>query len=228
MHRARSGFTVVEVALVCVVIAIIAAIAVPSWRGMRANMSLRSAAGIVNDALSLARARAIASGHYYVVYFNTGVGGGTDICGNALVDANGNPAPVAVIDDGEPGSADQNCCIDAGEAVETKPAIAGVQWGASAATVRAPGEPVAADAVYASGSSFFDPGGAQTEWVAFRPDGVPVGFADNGGPCVLGRVGTGGGAIYLTNGDRDVATVLTSLGTTRTHSWEAAGAQWTD
>lgn len=227
MHRARRGFTMVEVAFVFALIGVLAALGVPSWLRIRANMGLRAASGTVGDVLAVARARAVATGHHHVVYFNTGLNGGDDICGNPLVDVNGNPAPILLLDDGEPGSANQNCCIDAGEPVETKPAVNNVQWGTTVASVRAPGEPAAADAVYATGSSFFDPSGTQTEWVLFRPDGIPVGFADNGGPCNPGRIGTGGGAIYLTNGERDAATVLNSLGTARTHGWEAAGAQWT-
>ena len=39
----------------------------------------------------------------------------------------------------------------------------------------------------------------------------------------LGVVGTGGGAIYVTNGVRDYAVVLGALGTTRVHLWTDSG-----
>ena len=58
--------------------------------------------------------------------------------------------------------------------------------------------------------------------------GIPVGFADPGGACTLGAPGTGAGAIYLNNDRRDIAVVLTALGSVKVHSFEAVGGVWTD
>jgi len=60
--------------------------------------------------------------------------------------------------------------------------------------------------------------------VMFRPEGMPVAFAAD---CTTGTTGTGGGAIYLSNAQRDVAIVLSPLGATRTHSWDVGNAAWT-
>jgi prepilin-type N-terminal cleavage/methylation domain-containing protein len=227
--RVRAGFSLLEVMLVCAVIAAIAAMAVPSWRAVQANNRLRDAAGEVMDALSVARARAIATGDNFVVYFNTGLGGGTDLCGNALVDANGVPVPILILDDGPPGGATANCCIDAGDVVETRAGENGVQWGVDFAAAAAPGDADPA-ANFASGATFTDPGGAAREWVAFRPDGIPVGFNDTATPgvCTLGTTGTGGGGIYLNNDRRDLAVVLSPLGGVKIHLYERSGAAWSN
>jgi prepilin-type N-terminal cleavage/methylation domain-containing protein len=219
----RRGFTIVEMVIVIVVIAILAMAAIPSWRTARANMRLRSAANSVSDALSVARARAIAAGDGFVVYFNTGVNAGRDICGNDLVDAAGNPAPILVLRD-----ANDNCCVDGNEETRTWNPEPGIRWGADFAASEAPGEAPAAAVTYSTGTTFVDPAGGQTEWVLFRPDGIPVGFQDNGGPCAPGGIGTGNGGVYLTNGERDVAVVMSALGGLRTHGFEKAGGAWTD
>jgi prepilin-type N-terminal cleavage/methylation domain-containing protein len=229
MHhaRVRTGFTMLEVVVVAGIVGLIAAMAVPSWRATVANNRLREAAGDVADALAGARGRAIASGNRFVIYFNTGINAGQDVCGNDLVDALGNPVPILILNDGPPGGADSNCCIDAGEEVRTLPAAVGVEWGVDFAGAAAPGD--ADPAVnFAAGSSFADPAGAPTEWVAFRPDGIPVGFADTGGACAPGMTGTGGGAIYVNNNRRDIGVVLSPLGGVKVFLFERGGAVWSD
>jgi prepilin-type N-terminal cleavage/methylation domain-containing protein len=227
--RGRAGFTLLEVMVVAAVLGAIAAMAVPSWRAVQANNRLRDAAGDVADALALARARAVASGDNFVVYFNTGMNGGDDLCGNPLVDANGNPVPILILDDGPPGGANSNCCIDAGETFDTLPGATGVQWGVDFAAAAAPGD---ADpgANFANGPTFTDPGGAVREWVAFRPDGIPVGFNDPGGvgTCTLGTTGTGAGAIYVNNDRRDMAVVMSPLGGIKVHAFERSGGAWSN
>jgi prepilin-type N-terminal cleavage/methylation domain-containing protein len=225
----RSGFTLLEVMVVAAILAVMAAMAVPAWRAVQANNRLRDATGDLADTLAIARARAIASGNNFVVYFNTGLNGGDDLCGNALVDLNGDPVPILMLDDGPPGGANSNCCIDAGETFETLPGAQGVQWGVDFATVAAPGDgdPTAS---FASGPTFTDPAGATREWVAFRPDGIPAGFNDAGGPgtCDFGTTGSGGGAIYVNNDRRDMAVVLSPLGAVKVHHFERAGNAWTN
>jgi hypothetical protein len=72
------------------------------------------------------------------------------------------------------------------------------------------------------------PNNSQTEWIAFGPDGIPVGFRNNGGPCELGKTGTGAGAIYLNNDQRDTAVVMSPLGTVKVHSFERGQMLWTE
>jgi len=224
-RRTQGGFSMFEMMVVAAIIGIVAALAVPSWRVMQANNRLRDATGDIADALLVARARAIASGHRFVVYFNTGLNGGADVCGNLLVDVQGNAVPILVLDDGLPGNPNYNCCVDAGEPFQTLPAAQGVQWGVDFAGAAAPGD-ADPSASFATGSSFTSPANATTEWVAFRPDGVPVGFADTGGACAPGETGTGGGAVYVNNDQRDAAVVLAPLGGVKVHRFERSGAVW--
>ena len=224
MKRARrqAGFTMLEMVVVMAIVGIAAAMAVPSWRATMANSRLRDAAGDVADLLSAARARAISNNRTFVVYFDTGVNGGDDVCGNALQDLSGNPVPMLVLDD-----ANGNCCIDPGEALITRPAARGIQWGTDFATAASPDD-TDPGGTWALGSTFRDPADTQTEWVAFRADGIPVGFPNGGGACTLGTPGTGAGAIYLNNNRRDMAVVLTALGSVKVHGFEAVGGTWTD
>lgn len=227
-RRRRAGFTIVEMVLVSAIIAIAAAAAFPAWRNVAINNRLRDAGSDVSQALATARARAISSGSNVVVYFNTGVNLGNDICGNPIVDVSGNPVPLMVFDDGPPGNPTANCCRDAGDAIlETANAQPDVGWGTNLATASAPND-ADPNVNYANGTSFRDPNSNTTEWVLFRPDGVPVGFQDNGGPCDPGTTGTGQGAIYLTNNSRDIAVVMNALGGIRSHHWDRANGAWTN
>jgi prepilin-type N-terminal cleavage/methylation domain-containing protein len=220
--RRNAGFSAIELMIVVAIIGVAAAAAVPSWRATQANSRLRGAGGDVSDVLQAARARAVANGRNFVVYFDTGVNAGRDVCGNDLLDGQGNPVPILMLDD-----ANGNCCIDAGEAIETRPAAQGVQWGVDFAGAAAPGDPDPS-ASFTLGSTFRDPANARTEWVAFQPDGIPVGFPNSGGACTLGATGTGAGAIYLNNDRRDMAVVLTPLGGVKVHGFEISGGVWTD
>jgi prepilin-type N-terminal cleavage/methylation domain-containing protein len=216
--RSEAGFTAIEMVVVMAIVGIAAALAVPSWRATQSNSRLRDAAGDVSDALAAARARAIADVNPYVVYFS--VNGDEDICGNPLEDLQGNPVPILVLDDDN-----GNCCIDPGEALITRPAAQGVEWGTdfAAAAVADDADPAG---TYADGSTFHDAGNNPTAWVAFRGDGIPVGFEDDA--CDLGPPGTGAGAIYLNNDRRDAAVVLTALGSVKVHGYEGVGGTWTD
>lgn len=212
------GFTLLEVIVVVGIVAVVSALAVPAFISVRDNQRLRDSAATVADSLRLARALAISTGRNHVVYF--AANSPNDICGNPLVDVNGNPVPVLVLDDGRPGAA-TNCCIDPAETTFTEPAELGVNWGRSFAAAAVGTDTGLGD--HTTGSSFADPAGVQTGWVMFRPDGVPVGFD---AACTQGAIGSGGGGIYVTNTTRDVAVVLSPLGTVRVHPYDNAAAAW--
>jgi type II secretory pathway pseudopilin PulG len=207
-----------ELVVVMAMIALLSAIAVPAFARWAAAQRLYDSARAVDGALAKARSEARRSGNVHLVFF------GVDAEGNALADALGNPVPVLVLNDGLPGSANQNCVIDGGESYESYPFTASqVNYGLSLAAAAVPSDAGLGDIT--TGASFVDDEGNDASWVMFRPDGVPLAFDSN---CNLGVVGSGGGAVYLTNGTRDIAVVLTPLGATRLHAFDPANATWSD
>jgi hypothetical protein len=114
--------------------------------------------------------------------------------------------------------------IDAGEVQQGISAERDVAWGSAVSGgAAAPGDVGLGDR--SSGSSFNSPAGAGTTWVVFQPNGIPVGFD---AACDTGDVGSGAGALYLTNGRRDYAVVMSPLGTVRVHVWQQGAGRWTD
>lgn len=218
--RGRAAFTIVEIMVVVAIIGVLAAFAVPSWRRYQRNQQLRAVASGISNAFSFARSRAIATGNRYVVVFPVGVT--TDVCGNDLYNENGRYPPALVFDDGAPDVA--NCCYDAGEErywvrdVPNPPLFFGV-WNATAAAPTDSG-----GGIYLAGTTFTEPGAANdAQWVVFQPDGIPVAF---NAACNLGTTGSGAGAVYITNRDRDYAIVLNPLGTSSVERWDAAQGAW--
>jgi prepilin-type N-terminal cleavage/methylation domain-containing protein len=223
----RSGMTMLEVMVVVAIVGVMVALATPSLLVILGNQRVKSAARDVADAFLLARGEAIRTGNPHIVFFSAGVPAGTDPAGTSLgIDPRTNAEwPVVVLDDGPPAAS--NCQIDPGEPLRTVPSQAGVSWGyARSGGLPAPddtganrgGDPT-------DGSTFLDAAGTPVTWVMFRGDGVPVTF-DNG--CNLAPIGSGGGGVYITNGRRDYAVVLSPLGGVRVHGYEASEAVWTD
>ena len=220
MHRRRQGFSLTEIMVVVAIMGVAAALTVPAWQRLQTNGRAKGTARLIANAFQLARTQAVMTETNHVVMWSAV--SGNDACGHAL------PAPIVVLVDNNP----QNCCIDAPETVynaSPNPAqeFAGLNWGVTFATLAVPED--TGGGAHATGSSFSDQFGAQTHWVNFRNDGVPVGFTT---ACTLGQVGTGGGGVYLTNGgaptpgERDYAVVLSPLGAPKVYSW--SGAAWTN
>jgi type II secretory pathway pseudopilin PulG len=208
----------IELMVVVAIIGITMALAIPNVMQWFADQRLKAAARSVADAFSLARTEAIRTDHVFLVFFQE------ERPGVPLVDGNGTPIPVEILDDGRQGSAGQNCQIDAGEPVRFIPAEAGVSWGASfAGSNRAPEDPVPDGTPVGGGISLLDPTGASVTWVAFLPSGVPVGATAG---CNLGTTGSGSGAIYVSNGVRDFAVVLSPLGAVRVHAFDRNANNW--
>ncbi|MBY0401583.1 prepilin-type N-terminal cleavage/methylation domain-containing protein, partial [Myxococcota bacterium] len=216
------GFTLIEVAIALAIIGVLTALTLPNVSQYMENANGRAAAKSVADAFNFARAQAIRTGNNHVVFF--AIGGAGDAAGNALVSADGRPMPILVLNDGRPGTT--NCRIDPGEeTIVFEPQI-GVGWGhnTAPATQQAPDDPNGTS-IPSAGSSFLAPNGTTiVTWVQFRPDGVPVAI-DNA--CNAGRLGTGGGTIYLWTEDRDYAVTLAPLGGVRVHVWNAGAGAWT-
>lgn len=209
------GFTLVEMMIVVVILAamiLLVSLRLDRWRDREA---VRTAARSVEGAFNYARSEAVRTGNVHLVFF------GTDISGADLLNAQGDKVPILVLDDGRPGTANQNCQIDAGEPTQQFLLERGVAFGTTAATAKVPvdegTQPIA------PGWSFGDGAGGSAHWVLFRSDGTPR-SADSS--CVLGALGSGGGGIYLSNAERDAAVVVTPLGASRVFAWNGENAQW--
>jgi len=221
--RSQSGYTLAEVVVITATIGVLMSMAIPGTRRYITDQNAGTMARTVASAFQMARNEALRTGRNQVVFFQ--IGGAGDVAGNALLDSNGDPAAVLILDDGPTGTPNQNCQIDAGETTRTISADNTLSWGLTfAGGAKAPGD--SNGLANTTGSTFPTPSGAATTtWVLFRPDGTPVAF-DAG--CNTGTVGSGNGAIYFTNGDRDQAVVLSALGSARTHSWDRANGVWTN
>jgi prepilin-type N-terminal cleavage/methylation domain-containing protein len=222
--RTRGGMTLVEVAVAVAILGVLAAIALPNISEWSRHQRLKDGARSIGDVLLLARTQAIRTGRRHIVFF--GRPGSTDPGGNPVL-ANGAWVPVLVLNDGNPGGS--NCVIEGGEKVEGLRPIDGLDWGVSEAS-----GPVATDAGSGAfapspwdGGTFADSAGNAVNWVMFGPDGLPLTFDGAGGVCgALSPAGGGGGALYLTDGERDYAIVLSPIGGVRVHLWNPSTGAW--
>jgi prepilin-type N-terminal cleavage/methylation domain-containing protein len=208
-----AGFTLIEVMIVVALIGVLAVLATGKLNRWREAEAAKSAIRRAQAAFSLARSEARRTGNNYIVFFQE------DTAGNNLQDADGNQVPILVLDDGRPGSLNQNCSIDPGETIHPIRLENGVDWGANDATAKVGIDE--GNTAYSSGSTFDDSDGNPATWVMFRPNGTPRAV---NAACTQGPLGTGGGGIYLKNAMRDAAVVLTPLGGTRVFVW--GGGAW--
>lgn len=207
---------VVSLALVGVMVAL-AASTLSNWgENQRAATSARSVA----DAFSLARAEAIRTGSNHVVAFDIETG------------LAGISSDVVIVNDGP--ASTSNCRIDDGGLVHRISLEQGVSFGSDPSLANGTAAPndSGASGNQANGSSFTNATTGDASWVMFFADGLPRRFTQNGdtNPCPaanLGPVGQAGGAIYVTNGNRDYAIVMSPLGTVRLHRWQEGAAGWT-
>jgi type IV fimbrial biogenesis protein FimT len=209
----EAGVTLLEVVVVVAIMAVLSALAVPNLRQWREDQRIKSVARTVADAMGLARAEALRTGSNHIVFL------GSDINLNDLEDGQGNPLVVVLND------ADADCDVDGTEARRNYALDAGLDLdlGVNSASAAHPLD--TGDGSFGDGFTFFQPdaGNPEARWVLFRPDGVPVGLTDS---CAAGNVGTGGGALYIHNSNRDFAIVLTPLGSVRVSAWEVGEGTW--
>jgi len=211
----QAGVTMVELMVVVVLIGVFSAASAPKVQQWFATQRLREATRSLADLVSLARTEAIRNRENYLVFF------GQDAGGNPLpADGTGAPYAAAAIED-----SNQNGQIDAGETVIGVPGVNGVAWGAGAAAAAAPDDSGLV-ANYVGGFTFRDdqtPANA-AQWVVFGPDGLPIPFSV--APYSERTFGNGGGAVYLNNGTRDYAMVVSVLGAVRVNGWDGSQAAW--
>jgi len=208
-----AGFTLIEVMIAVALIGVLTILAAGKLNRWREAEAAKSAIRSAQGAFSLARSEARRTGNNHIVFFKE------DIAGNDLQDADGNQVPILVLDDGRPGSTNQNCNIDAGETIHTIRLDRDVDWGANNATAKVGIDE--GNTAFSSGSTFDDSDGNSATWVMFRPNGTPRAV---NAACTQGPLGTGAGGIYLKSAMRDAAVVLTPLGATRMFVW--GGGTW--
>ncbi len=224
----QRGISLIEVVIVSVIIGIMTAVATPALRNMRSDQALRNGARQISDSMMLARAQAIRTGANVIVVFQGASGSASP---GTLTSTN----IIDVISDGPATTAD--CSIsDAAEVVWSLAVdpTNNLTWGTTAGNAGT--DIVPTDSGFAptnsiQGSTFTDATVSSTtissskfaHWIVFQPDGIPRLMTPTDCPN-LGTEGQGGGGIYLTNGRRDYAIVLSALGTTRVHHWD--GAAW--
>lgn len=227
--------TLVELALVLVIISILAGGAAFTLRDWSTNLRARDGARDMADLLHLARAESIRTGTPHVVFF------GIDTAGNPLLGDDGATQVWAALvsdDDGD-------LAIDPGElrhSVPMPPAGTNLRFGRSPGRTLVPrnagarmGDPfwntgVEGSAEETNSPAKFrhptDPNDVQN-WVLFAPDGTPRSARPDGvGGTITGPIGTGDGAVYVTNGTREYAVVMAPLGGVRVFQWDQDGAQW--
>ncbi len=211
----QAGFTLIELVVIVGIITVLILVAMPAVMNVNANQRIKTDARSVADLLMLARGEAIRTGTQHVVYL------GTDPAAVQPTDGNGNAVRMSVISDD-----DGDCRIDAGEAIEWIAGETGVSLGVTNASSDAPND--TGPGSHSTGATFTDPSPTARDWLLFRADGIPAVFTAGGGDCgTQGATGTGGGAIYLTNGDRDYAVTLSPIGGIRLHAWQEGANQWT-
>ena len=145
-------------------------------------------------------------------------------CTGVVEDTNGNYAPDA---------GEQRMVVPT--ATDTK-----IVWGRTQASILVPtnggsvaGDPFSGTSVEGSAeeqdsaANFRHPTEADTvqSWVLFAPDGTPRAL-DPSGAALVADVGTGDGAIYLSDGERDHAVVMTALGAVRSYRWDVGDGSW--
>ena len=219
-HQKRhglAGFTLIELTIVLALIGVVMAIGVTNFNTFMENQRASSSARDVADAFSLARSEAIRTGNNVIVAFRVETG------------LAGISSDIVIANDGSPAAA--NCALASSEIIRTFALERNVRFGTTTTlsnTTAAPDDG-GTSGHQTTGSSFANgssPAGVAS-WVMFSPDGMPHRFTQDGtAPCDnVSAVGAASGAIYLTNGRRDYAVVLSPLGTSRLHRWNKGS--WT-
>lgn len=217
--------SLIEIAVVVAIVGVIAGLGALAAGSLADEQRARKATRGVSDLMLLGRMEAIRTNTTHLLFF------WMDASDNALQGSDGQPVAALLVrddnGDGAPQGSEHVAALPFELAVD-------LQWGATYAldggVVQAPNDnPLAAfprSSDFECCSFTLPGGGGESRWIAFLPDGTPRGFTT--GPFTAGAIGTGNGAVYLTNGTRDYAVVLSALGGVRTHAFDKGGRTWTE
>ncbi len=221
--RGRAGFSMIELMVAVAIIGVLSALTVPRFQRWQRDLRVRAATRSMADLMQLARAEAIRTRVNHPVFF------WLDPAGNPLLDGAGNRLAALMVQD-----TNGNGLADPGENRVTVLAdpTGTLNWGSTQAAVTGPPatdpDPLGlCCGAGFGGFTFVDPANNPAQWVVFLPDGIPRAFSV--APFVTAGVGSGAGGVYVTNTNRDYAVVLSPLGATRVHPFDAtqgASGQW--
>ncbi len=216
----RAGYTLVEVAITLAILGVTLMLGIPRLTRATANGELRDTALAIDAALETARGEAIRTGDVQLFFILE------DANGDALTDGRGNPVPIAIVNDGAPGSPRQNCQIDPGEKMITfdgEKSKMAARLGEPPGLAKKPDGDTGPGNSAGRGSSFADPNGNDSMWVMFRPEGMPVAFDAD---CNMGALGSGAGTLYLSNEDRAYAVTVSAMGMVNVEKLNEATGDW--
>jgi prepilin-type N-terminal cleavage/methylation domain-containing protein len=213
----RGGYSLTEVMITLALISVAVAMAVPSLNRSTRNNELRDTALALDGGLTGARGEAIRTGDVHLFFLFQ------DAEGNPLLDANGNPVPALIVNDGAPGSPNQNCHIDDGETTIAVHALKKADMISAPPAGSGQSSLDLGQGDISTGTTFVDPAGNSVTWVMFRPEGMPIAFNQD---CTLGLPGSGAGSIYMKNEERAFMVALSPMGTTKVAAFNQATGAW--
>lgn len=228
----KHGFSLMEIVVVLSIVGVVLSMGVASFSDWSTRQRLINSAGEFAQILFVGRVEAIRKGANHIVFF------GSDALGGNLVAEDGTTSVAALLIEDING----NYAPDAGEQRMVVPLSldTSIVWGRTQATVLVPttsgslaGDPFSGTSVEGSlaaqdsAAHFRHPSQQDTaqSWVLFAPDGTPRAFDPSGAATVAG-IGTGDGAIYVSDGERDRAVVMTALGAIRSYRWDLENGSW--
>ena len=230
--KGTRGFSLIEMVIVVSILGILLSMGVVSFNKWSKRQRVSNASGEMAQLLFVGRSEAIRKGVNHIAFFDT------DSFGNALLAGDGTtPVAALLIED-----SNGNFSPDSGERRMTVPLtiLSDIAWGRVEAASLVPnangslvGDPFSDTTVEnsaqeaASAANFRHPTDASAvhSWVLLAPDGTPRAF-DSSGATTIADVGTGDGAIYLNDGERDHAVVMSALGSLRSYRWDASDESW--
>ena len=227
-----SAFSLIEMVIVLSILGVILSMGVVSFSEWSKKQRLSNSSQELAQLLFVGRSEAIRKGVNHIAFF------GIDDSGTSLVAGDGTTLLAALLIEDSNG----NLSPDVGEHRMSVPLtqLSGISWGRIEASSLVPnangslvGDPFSGTTVEGSSAessspaNFRHPADATSvqSFVLLAPDGTPRAI-DSSGATTIAQVGTGDGAIYLNDGERDHAVVMSALGALRSYRWDRSDASW--